>query len=514
MSKKLVKSTGIVASMTMVSRVLGFVRDVALAGFFGASAGFDAFVIAFKIPNFFRRLFAEGAFSQAFVPILTEYKEQQPAHEVGAFIGKVAGTLLFALCVIVLLAELAVPGLIALFAPGFLGHPERYQLSKTLLAITFPYLLLISMAAFAGAVLNTWQRFAIPALSPVLLNVAMIGSAFVGVLFFHQPIFILAAGVLIGGLMQCGLQWAALYHRGLLPKLQFDLRDSGVWRVLKKMVPALFGVSIAQLGLLLDGFFASFLPTGSISWLYYSDRLTFLPLGVIGVALATVSLPNLSRHFANRSERAYSSTLDWSLRTLFLVGLPATLGLCFLSGPILATLLLHGKFLVTDLMMAKMSLVAFAFGLPAFMLVKLLATAFYSRQDIRTPVKIAAYALLVNLVLNIILIYPMRHAGLALATSLASYFNSGYLLLTLVRRGHYQARAGWKKFTVRALSANAVLVCFVLWSAGPIQQWITWSTWTRSWHLLTIIAFSLCLYLGALWVTGLRLNDLKLVESE
>ncbi len=514
MSKKLVKSTGVVASMTMVSRVLGFVRDVALAGFFGAGPVFDAFVIAFKIPNFFRRLFAEGAFSQAFVPILTEYKEQQPEDEVRAFMGRVAGALFGALFVIVLLAEIGVPLLIILFAPGFLHHPLRYELSKGLLYITFPYLLLISMAAFAGAVLNAWQRFAIPALSPVLLNVVMIGAAMLGVTYYHQPIYTLAWGVIMGGLLQCGLQWGALYRVGLLPRLRFDWRDAAVWRVLRKMVPALFGVSVAQLGLLIDGFFASFLPSGSISWLYYSDRLTFLPLGVIGVALATVSLPNLSRHFSGQSERAYSQTLDWSLRTLALAGVPAAVGLCCLAGPILATLLLHGQFTARDVSMASMSLMAFAAGLPAFMLVKVLATAFYARQNIQTPVKVAAVSLVVNVVLNMALIIPLHHVGLALATSLASYCNGLWLLRVLLREGLYQPQPGWPVFLARLVIANVALGVTAVWSGGLLSQWVVWDTWLRSAHLMGVIALAVLVYVIALWVTGVRLHDLKWVGTE
>ncbi|MBV53040.1 MAG: murein biosynthesis integral membrane protein MurJ [Coxiellaceae bacterium] len=514
MSKKLVKSTGVVAGMTMVSRILGFVRDVALAGFFGAGPAFDAFVIAFKIPNFFRRLFAEGAFSQAFVPILTEYKTQQSQADVSAFVGKVAGALLASLLVIVVLAEIGVPLLVVIFAPGFLHHPVRYELSKHLLYITFPYLLLISMAAFAGAVLNAWQRFAIPALSPVLLNVAMIAAAMFGVNYFHQPIYILACGVIMGGVLQCGLQWSALYRAGLFPKLRFDWRDAAVWRVLKKMVPALFGVSVAQLGLLIDGFFASFLPSGSISWLYYSDRLTFLPLGVIGVALATVSLPNLSRHYTTQSEQAYSATLDWSLRTLALVGVPAAVGLSCLSAPILATLLLHGKFTVQDVSMASMSLMAFSFGLPAFMLVKVLATAFYSRQNIHTPVKVAASALLVNVILNLVFIIPLHHTGLALATSLASFFNSLCLLRLLISQGLYQPQPGWRVFLTRCVVANLALGLTATGLAGDFSQWVIGSIGQRSLYLMFVIASSLLVYVGVLWLTGLRFQDVRWVGSE
>jgi len=513
MSKRLFKSTGVVASMTMVSRVLGFVRDILLAVFFGASPAFDAFIIAFKIPNFFRRLFAEGAFSQAFVPLLMEHKSNKPGYIVHQFVGKVAGTLLISLLGVVLVAEVFTPGVVLIFAPGFALHTVRYDLATHMLYITFPYLLLISMAAFAGALLNSEQKFALPALMPVMLNIALISSAVIGVQYFNQPIFILAWGVLVGGVLQCVLPFIALYKKGMLPRFQFGFADQEVRRVLKKMVPALFGVSVAQIGLLIDSFFASFLPSGSISWLYYSDRLTFLPLGVIGVALATVVLPNLSKNYAEKDNEAYSRTLDWAIRTLLVVGVPAALGLFLMSGPILATLMFHGEFSAHDVVMTKDSLMAFSFGLPSFMLVKILASALYSRQNIKKPVKIAAIALLCNIVLDILLIGPWQHTGLAFATAAASYVNSFLLIRTLVGKGYYAVQPGWVILGLRIIAANAMLALVVIIMRGSLSKWLLWTSAARSFHLVSIILAAVIVYIATLYLSGMRFNDFKSIGN-
>lgn len=509
MSKKLIQSTGIVASMTMISRVLGFLRDMLLAIVFGASPAFDAFIIAFKIPNFFRRLFAEGAFSQAFVPILMEYKANYSNEETRDFIGAVGGTLAAALLVMVLLAELLAPLMVMVFAPGFMFHSLRYELATHMLYITFPYLLLISMTAFAGALLNADQRFAIPALMPVFLNIALISAAMLGVHYFNQPIFVLAWGVVVGGVLQCAFPAIALYRRGQFPRFRWGASNAAVRRVLKQMVPALFGVSVAQIGLLIDSFFASFLPAGSISWLYYSDRLTFLPLGVIGVALATVALPNLSRHYAKQDKAQYGRTLDWLLRTLATVGIPAALGLFLLAGPILATLMFHGEFSVQDVVMTRSSLMAFAVGLPSFMLVKILASALYSQQNIKQPVKVAAIALLCNVVLNLAFIHFWHHTGLALATALASYVNSILLFAIIIRQGDYHWPPKWWLFWGRITIANALLALTLVWMRGALAQWVVWPPLVRVIHLATVIGVAVIVYMASLYVTGMRVNDFK-----
>jgi len=502
--RKLFKSTSIVAAMTMLSRLLGFVRDMILAHVFGAGAAFDAFIIAFKIPNFMRRLFAEGAFSQAFVPILAEFRTKGEQESIQNFVNRIAGTLGLALLLFVVLAEIFAPLIIMIFAPGFIHDPTRYHLALHMMRITFPYLLLISLVAFAGAILNTCGRFSIPAFTPVLLNVSLILVAWFWAPHSSTPIYVLAWGVLIGGLAQLSLQWPALRKVGLLPIPKAGFKDPGVRRVMKLMVPALFGVSVMQISLLIDNFFASFLPPGSISWLYFSDRLTYLPLGVIGVALATVVLPNLARSHSSDSHKQFSATLDWALRCVVVVGLPSAVGLFFLSGPLLSTLFQHQEFTVMDVIMTRKSLMAFSVGLPGFMLIKVLASAFYSRQNIRTPVKIAAVAVGLNLVLNIALIKPMAHAGLALATSIASLFNAMVLLRMLLKREAYRPQGTWWPFLARIAIANVIMAFVIIGLAGNYQQWFSWQVSQRVLHLLFVIVVSVVVYFAVLWLSGLR----------
>lgn len=511
--RRLVRSASLVSFMTMLSRVLGFVRDIVLASVFGAGGAFDAFVVAFKIPNFMRRLFGEGAFAQAFVPILSEFRTRESQENTQEFVNRIAGTLGFVVLLVVLLAELIAPLIILVFAPGFTEDPARYQLAVHMIRITFPYLILISLVSFAGSVLNTCGRFGIPAFTPVLLNIALITVAWFWAPHAATPIVVLAWGVLIGGVAQLLLQWPYLKKTGLLPLPKLGFRDPGVRRVMKLMVPALFGVSVAQMSLLIDNFFASFLPAGSISWLYYSDRLTYLPLGVIGVAIATVVLPSLSRDHSAQSHKKYSQTLDWALRIVLIIGIPSAVGLFTLSGPLLSTLIQHGEFNAFDVLMARKSLMAFSVGLPGFMFIKVLASAFYSKQNIRTPVKIAAAAMVLNLILNTVLIHPLAHAGLALATSISALFNAGFLLFLLLRKKIYQPRARWLSFLFRIFIAAALMAAFILWFSEPIDVWTHWHTPERVLHLSALIAVSMVLYFGSLWLMGLRIHHFR-VEDE
>ncbi|WP_423062902.1 murein biosynthesis integral membrane protein MurJ [Candidiatus Paracoxiella cheracis] len=509
MSQKLLRSITIVSGMTMISRIMGFVRDVVLASIFGAGPAFDAFAVAFKIPNCMRRLFGEGAFSQAFVPVLANYRTNRSHDEVQQFINHIAGTLGFALLIVVLLAEIIAPMIIMVFAPGFIHDPVRFTYATHMIRITFPYLLLIALTAFSGATLNTFNRFGIPAFTPVLLNVAMIAVALWWAPHAHVPIYVLAWGVLIGGAAQLLMQLPFFARINVFPVPKLQWRDPGVIRVLKLMVPALFGVSVAQISLLIDNFFASFLPAGSISWLYYSDRLTYLPLGVIGVALATVVLPNLSRFHSSNSIEKYSDTLDWALRLVVLVGVPAAVGLFILSGPLITTLFLHGKFNSFDVVMTRRALWAFSVGLPGFMLVKILASAFYSRQNIKTPVKIAAVAMVVNLILNLTLIKPLAHAGLALATSLASLFNASLLIFFLLRRTIFKPRAGWLRLLSSILFANIGMGVVIGFFAGHLHRWMDWSIGQRCWHLVVAVVLGVAAYIILLFICGLRFKDLR-----
>lgn len=506
---KLFRSTSMVALMTMLSRLLGFVRDMVFAGIFGAGPAFDAFIVAFKIPNFMRRLFAEGAFSQAFVPILSEYKEQRTPEETQQFINHVAGTLGASILLVVALAEIIAPLIIMVFAAGFPDDGTRHQMATHMLRITAPYLLLIGLSAFVGAILNTYGRFTAPAFTPVLLNVALIAVAWFWAPHASTPIYVLAWGVLFGGIAQLLWQLIFVYRLKRFPIPIPRFSDPGVKRVMKLMVPALFGVSVAQLSLLFDTFFASFLPKGSIAWLYYSDRLTYLPLGVIGVALATVVMPYLSRQHSNNSQQLFSQTLDWGLRVNILVGVPAAVGLFVLAGPLIATLFNHGSFNDFDVWMTRESLMAYAVGLPSFMLVKVLASAFYSRKNIKTPVKIAAIAMVANLLLNIALIFPLKHAGLALATSLASWINSGLLLMLLRKREIYRPSKGWGKLLAQAAFANLVMAGFVWWAAGHLQQWLQWRLLHRVGHLVIIILPAILIYIIVLFLCGIRIADFK-----
>lgn len=509
MKHKLFKSTGIVALMTMLSRIMGFVRDLVTALIFGAGPEFDAFVVAFKIPNFLRRLFGEGAFAQAFVPVLAEYRAKQTHEEVQAFINHIAGCLGVALLIVVAISEIIAPLIVMVFAPGFFHDPLRFQYSTHMIRITFPYLILIALTAFAGAALNTFNRFAMPAFTPVILNVVMILVAWLWAPHAATPIYVLAWGVLIGGLLQLIAQIPSLKALRIMPMPIVHLKDPGVIRVMKLMVPALFGVSVAQLSLLIDNFFASFLPTGSISWLYYSDRFTYLPLGVIGVALATVVLPNLSKHHSDASPVAYSATLDWALRMTIFIGMPAAVALFILSGPLLATLIEHGAFKIEDVIMTRRSLWAFSVGLPGFMLIKILASAFYSKQNIRTPVKIAVICMAANLLFNLILIHSLAHAGLALATSLAAMLNAVLLLMLLLKKNIYTPRSGWWLLGCRVVIANVLMGAAIGFYAGHLSQWFEWSFITRLIHLTVAVSMGLLVYVAALWVVGLRLADLR-----
>ncbi|MCX7120722.1 MAG: murein biosynthesis integral membrane protein MurJ [Gammaproteobacteria bacterium] len=509
MSQKLVRSTSTVALFTLLSRIMGFARDIILANIFGAGGLFDAFVVAFKLPNFLRRLFGEGAFAQAFVPILADQRANQTPEQVQSFVDHVSGTLALIVSAVVIAAEIGAPLLIMIFAPGFLHDPTRYHIAVNLCREMFPYLLLIVLTALAGAILNTYGLFAAPAFTPVLLNIALIGVALLWAPHTAQPIYVLGWGVMIGGTAQLLIQIPFLKAINLMPKFKVGFHHEGTLRVMKRMIPALFGVSVAQISLLVDNIFASFLPKGSISWLYYSDRLIYFPLGLIGVALATVVMPYLSRNHASKDEKIFSETLDWALRCTLFIGLPCAVGLFILAGPILSTLLHSGKFNSFDVMMTAESLSAFAVGLPAFMLIKILASAFYARQNIKTPVKIAAIAMIVNLIFNFILIFPLKHAGLALATSISAIVNAGLLWVLLVRENIFTPLNVWKKTIMQLVISNGVMAFCIYFLAGAITPWLHWSILIRILHLLAVIVAGIGSYCLMLGLMGIRLRHFR-----
>ncbi len=508
MSKSLFKSTSVVASMTLVSRIFGFLRDMVTAQFFGATAAFDAFSVAFRIPNLMRRLFAEGSFSQAFVPVLSEFQKHQSNEDIRKFIDAVAGTLGCVLLGVTILGVVFAPVIVRLFAPGFASEGARFDMTVTMLRITFPYLFLISLTAFAGAILNTYSRFWVAAFTPVLLNICMILAVFLLSPHLAIPIEGLAFGVLIAGIIQLLFQFPFLRRLHLLPRPKIRFHDAGVKRVLKLMVPALFGVSVSQINLLLDTLFASLLVVGSVSWLYYSDRLMEFPLGVIGVAISTVILPHLSRHHASQSKEEFSHTLDWALRLVLLVGLPAAVVFAVISGPLLSTLFQHGHFDAHAVMMTRKSLSMFALGIAPFMLIKILASGFYAKQDIRTPVRIGILAMIANMVFNIMLIWPLKHAGIALATSLSAMLNGGLLFYFLLKRDIYQPRQGWGYFALRLLLANSMLAVFLWFASGSTEEWTTHTVSWRVLHLGVLLGSSVLLYFAGLWLAGLRPRDM------
>ena len=508
MSKKLLRTSMMVGMATMISRVLGFVRDVLFAMLFGAHGAYDAFVIAFKLPNFMRRLFGEGAFSQAFVPVLVYQQSHKKEEQVHCFIGSVGTLLAFALIVVVILAECFTPQLIQIFAPGFGTNTSRYHQAIELLHWTAPYLFFIAMVAFASAIVNTYKRFFLAAIAPVVLNLCFISAVGLGFYLHYKHIMLLAYAVLTAGILQCALLWIGLYRLKLLPRFQWCCwQDEGVRRVLRLMVPALFGVSVAQIGILIDNIFASFLPVGSISSLYYSDRLTYLPLGVIGVALSTVVLPHLSGHASKAKPKAFSDTLDWALRVILVAGLPAATGLGFLAMPIIATLLYHGAFTEKAVHLTAHALMAFSIGLPGFMLIKTGASGFYARQKMSTVVRIAVLAVVVNIILNAALIVPLANAGLALATALASSLNAGFLWVILMRHKVLSMRPKTKRITLMILLASAVMAVSLYLLSGDWDYWLHLSSLARVVRLIITIIAGVIIYAAVLLILGVRLHD-------
>ncbi|MBN1683965.1 MAG: murein biosynthesis integral membrane protein MurJ [Gammaproteobacteria bacterium] len=507
MSKSLLKSTTIVSINTTLSRISGFLRDLVCAHLFGAMAGFDAFIVAFQIPNFLRRLSAEGTFSQAFVPVLAQYRVKHDEILTKRFIDDMTGTMTVALTVITIIAILVSPLIISLFAPGFLHSSTRFVLATHMLRVTFPYLVFISLASLGAGVLNTYDSFGIPAFAPILLNLIMMGMAILAAPYFKVPVYALAWGVFIAGIVQFVFQLPFLHQKHLMPVPRVNFSDPGVRRVLKLMAPAIFGVSVVQLGILIDTIFASFLNTGSVSWIYYSNRLMNFPLGVFGVAIATVILPKLSRHHANKDHDGYSQTLDWAIRLLLLIGLPSSVAMFILAGPLLSTLFQGGQFKAYDVLMARQSLMTFAIGIQAFMLIKVLASAFYSRQDIKTPVKIAVVAVVVNMLCNAAFIIPLKHAGLALATSCGAFVNFGLLMFFLKKQKIYTAQPGWGKYALQLMIANGLLALFLIFSAGDTQSWVTHHFLWRFVHLSGLVIFGMLIYFTSLVVSGLRVKS-------
>jgi len=527
---QLLRATARAGSGTLVSRVLGFARDVVIARVFGASAATDAFFVAFRIPNLMRRLFAEGSFSLAFVPVLSEYRSRANPAELRALLDALAGVLMAALLVVTGAGVLLAPVLIGLFAPGFTDDPESFELTVDLLRVTFPYLLLVSVTALAGGILNTFERFWLPAVTPALLNVALITAALAGVAYFEPPIKALAWAVTAAGVLQVAVQVPALQRLGLLPRPRLRPGHPGVRRIARLMIPTLFGSSVAQINVLLDTLLASLLVTGSVSWLYYGHRLVEFPLGVFGIALSVVILPRLSRSFADANHGDYVATLDWALRLALVIAIPAALGLALLALPIVSTLFQYGEFGGADARMAALALLAYAGGLPAFVAVKVLAPGYYSRQDTTTPVRCAVAALVSNMVLNVVFLAalcallfegpwhgplhalentPGLHPALALASAVAAYINAGLLWRGLIRRGVWAPQPGWGGLLGRVAGAAGLMACLLIALRTVPSAWDAGAWWWRGLWLLSVIGAGAASYFAALLAGGLRPAQLR-----
>ncbi len=498
-----------VGSMTFISRILGFVRDTLIARIFGAGMLTDAFFVAFKIPNLLRRISAEGAFSQAFVPILAEYKNQRTHDETHALINHVATLLGLFLVAITIIGMLAAPWVVQISAPGFAVDKAKFDLTVDLLRITFPYIFFISLVSLAGGVLNTYGNFSVPAFTPVWLNVSFIAAALLAAPYFDHSIKVLAWAVFVGGVLQLLYQIPYLLKIGLIPRYSLNMQDEGVWRILKLMGPAVFGVSIAQISLLINTIFASFLATGSVSWLYYADRLMEFPTGVMGVALGTILLPSLSKSFADKADGEYSKLLDWGLRLTLILALPAAVALAVLAVPLVTGLFYYGKFSPHDVEMTRQALMAYSLGLLGLIMVKVLAPAFYSRQNIKTPVKIAIFTLVSTQLMNLFfyMFTDLHHAGLALSIGLGACMNAGLLYYYLRKANVYKPQVGWVLFMVKLIVAVIAMALALHFAAGSDATWLTYKLAPKLIHLLGLLVLGSVTYFAALWLMGIRIKD-------
>ncbi len=500
----------------MVSRVLGLVRDVVIANLMGAGASADVFFFANKIPNFLRRLFAEGAFSQAFVPVLTEYQAKDDSAQTRELIAKVSGTLGVIVSIVTLLGVLGSGAITALFGAGWFmdwlndgPSAPKYELASFLLKITFPYLWFVTFVALSGAILNTIGKFAVSSFTPVFLNVMIIACAIGVSPQLSQPEVGLAIGVFLGGLVQFLFQIPFLYKAGALVKPQWGWSHPGVAKIRTLMIPALFGVSVSQINLLLDTFIASFLMTGSISWLYYSDRLLEFPLGLFGIAIATVILPALSRKHVDAEPKAFAATMDWGVRMVFTLGLPAMAGLIVLAKPMLMVLFMRGEFGVHDVNQASMSLIAYASGLLNFMLIKVLAPGYYSRQDTKTPVRYGIIAMVSNMGFNLIFAYFYGYVGLAMATALSALVNMVLLYKGLHQQQVYRLTKTTILFLAKVALAVAVMVALLSYFTAPMSEWIVMSFIERCVTLAALIGLGAVSFGFTAVLTGLRPRHFK-----
>lgn len=516
----LLRALATVSGMTLLSRILGFVRDFVIARAFGAGLATDAFFVAFKLPNLLRRMFAEGAFSQAFVPILGEYKNRRGEADTRTLVDHVASLLSMALFAVTAIGIATAPVLVWLSAPGFTAEPGKFELTVTLTRITFPYIIFMSLVALSGGILNSWSRFAIPAFTPVLLNLTFIAMALLAAPYFDPPVLALAWAVFIGGLLQLAIQIPALRQIAMLPRLSINWRaawaDPGVRRIARLMGPALIGVSVSQISLIINTIFASFLKTGSVSWLYYADRLMEFPSGLLGATLGTILLPSLSRYHASENHIEYSKLLDWGLRLTLLLAAPAALALAILSVPLIATLFFHGAFDANDVFRTREALVAYTVGLTGLILVKVLAPGFYARQNVRTPVRIALISLAATQLMNFVFLkwFDLGHAGLALSIGLAACLNAAMLYRGLRAHNIFEPQPGWLAFTFKLCLAMAVMGAILGFGMGKEAEWLQGGTLGRITHLSWLVPLGAASYFATLWILGFRLLDFKRRAAE
>ncbi len=503
----LLKALATTSSMTLLSRILGYVRDAIIAHAFGAGGLTDAFFVAFRLPNLLRRLFAEGAFSQAFVPILAEYRNREGIEATRTLLDHTATLLSVALVLTTLLGVIFAPQVIWLSAPGFTADPAKFDIAVRLLRVTFPYILFISLVSLAAGVLNTFHQFWVPAFTPVLLNLSFIACAVLLAPWLDAPVMALAWGAFLGGIAQLVFQLPFLQRIRMIPKLRWDPSDPGVRRILRLMGPAVIGVSVGQVSLLISTIFASYLPEGSVSWLFYADRLMEFPTGLLGAALGTILLPSLVKHHTDGDTGHYSDLLDWGLRVTLMLTLPAAVGMAVASVPLISTLFLRGHFHAIDLWEVRRALLAYALGLTGLISVKILAPGYYARQDIRSPVRFAILTLAVTQVMNAALMGVLAHAGLALATGLGACLNAGLLLRGLLRRGVYAPRPGWGLFTLKLLVALAALAITLQWLQGPPAPWLVPGNLRHALHLAGLMLAGMAAYFGTLAALGFRLRD-------
>jgi putative peptidoglycan lipid II flippase len=502
----LLRALATVSSLTMVSRILGYVRDFFIARLFGAGLATDAFFVAFKIPNLLRRMFAEGAFSQAFVPILAQQKNSNPG-DIHHLIDSVSTLLFLALVLTAALGMAAAPLIVYVTAPGFAAEPEKFALTVQLLRITFPYIAFISLVALAAGILNTWNRFSVPALTPALLNVAFIVGAVFFAGYFDPPVLVLAWAVFFGGVLQLAFQLPFLARLGLLPRWRLDFSDPGLRRVVALMAPAAFGVSVSQISLLINQVFASFLATGSVSWLYYADRLMELPAGVLGVAVGTILLPSLSKYHAQANHEEYARLLDWGLRVTVLLAVPSAAALAVLALPLIATLFHYGRFGAEDAWMTRQALVAYSIGLVGMILVKILAPGFYARENVVTPVKIGVLTLLATQAMNLVFIGPLKHAGLALAIGLGACLNAALLYRVLRSNQIYKPAPGWPLFLLK-VGASVGFMAVVLFTTMGDPAWWLAAGWERKIPaVMGLVVLGAAVYASCLLAFGFRPRD-------